>query len=465
MRRRLRIVHPYVGDRNLTHFGGIFLIQRFCQKLEMRAHLRRMVHSSNLRRNRYQPADLVLAIVYALILGFPRLRKTKILQGNGAFQQIVGFGSYPHASSLRRFLKRIPPEINQGIGQVHDHLRQVVFCLPHPRSSLLFDFDSSVLTVYGRSIEGAEVGYNPHRHGARSYRPLLCFESRTHDFWHGILRPGNMTDRMGTVVFLNECLAKVPRQVYRLRLRADAGFFGREFLEALEVAKIGYVIVAPETIPLRRKIAALSYRQFRTEWEAAEFQYQSYGWDRPRRFVAIRHPLPEKETAQMSLIPSERYRYHVYVTNLPLRADKVWHFYCRRANVELNIRELKEHYALSKIPTKSYVGNQAYFTLLLLAYNIVNWFKRLCLPASYQTATVETIRTEFLVLPARLVNIGNRNVLKLPAEYLTQQLIDNITSRIERLRPCAAGHFAEKSVRKEAGKHVFARSPAHTGRI
>jgi hypothetical protein len=44
---------------------------------------------------------LVLAILYALIAGIHRLSKTKILQGNGAFQQIIGLEKFPYASSLR----------------------------------------------------------------------------------------------------------------------------------------------------------------------------------------------------------------------------------------------------------------------------------------------------------------------------------------------------------------------------
>jgi len=48
----------------------------------------------------YHPVELILAILYALIAGIPRLSKTKILQGNGAFQQIIGLKKFPYASSL-----------------------------------------------------------------------------------------------------------------------------------------------------------------------------------------------------------------------------------------------------------------------------------------------------------------------------------------------------------------------------
>ena len=196
MPKGLRILHISLGERNLTHFGGIFLIHQFCKKLRLKWYLQKQV-SFPQRSGYYHPVELVLAILYALIAGIHRLSKTKILQGNGAFQQIIGLEKFPYASSLRRFLKRVNPQVIQGISKLHDQLRLKMFYLPKPRTSLLFDFDSSVLTLYGKFIEGAEVGYNPHKRGARSYHPLLCFEYHSRDFWHGLLRPGNVYTSSG----------------------------------------------------------------------------------------------------------------------------------------------------------------------------------------------------------------------------------------------------------------------------
>jgi hypothetical protein len=434
MPKGLRILHLSLGERNLTHFGGIFLIHQFCKKLRLKWHLQKQVHFYQ-RSTYFHPVDLILGIIYALIAGIHRLSKTKILQGNGAFQQIIGLKKFPYASSLRRFLKRADPKVNQNINKVHDHLRLKMFYLPRPRTSLLFDFDSSVLTLYGKLIEGAEVGYNPHKRGARSYHPLLCFEAHSRDFWHGILRPGNVYTSFGSPEFLKECLMKIPPGIYRIRVRADSGFFDHKFIEPLDQEGIGYVIVAKMTRPIKNKIGNLRYHRFKEDWSAAEFFYQPFHWKKPHRFVVIRRLLPEKDSEQLTLFTLKRYAYQVFVTNLPLQPEKIWYFYRPRAAIETIIRELKESYALAKIPTNNFQANQLYFHLLLLAYNIVNWFKRLCLPPKFQNATLETIRTEFLVLPARLVKAQNRNVLKLPMEYISKQTLDYIIKNIEKLKP------------------------------
>ena len=434
MPKGIRVLHLSVGERNLTHFGGIFLIHQFCKKLKLKWHLQNYVKFPYYHR-RYHPVELILAIIYALIAGINRLSKTKILQGNGAFQQIVGLKTYPYSSSLRRFLKRVNPKTIQGINKVHDHLRLKMFYLPRAQTSILFDFDSSVLTLYGKLIQGAKIGYNPHKRGARSYHPLLCFESHTRDCWHGVLRPGDAYTSTGSAEFLKICLSKLPPYIYRIRLRADSGFFDRKFIEPLEEAKIGYCIVAKMTPPIKRKVGILRYHRFKKDWAAAEFLYQPYRWKKPHRFVVIRRPLPKKDSEQLTLFTLKRYAYQTFVTNLSLKAEKIWYFYKPRATIEVLIRELKESFALGRIPTNNFQANQAYFSLLLFAYNIVNWFKRLCLPPRFQKATLETIRTEFLVLPARLVKSGSKNILKLPAEYISEQTLNHIIQKIKKIKP------------------------------
>jgi len=433
MPKGLRKIQIIVGEKHLTHFGGIFLIHWFCKKLRLKWYLQTYVKFSQ-RFSHYHPAEMVLAIIYALIAGIHRLSRTKILQGNGSFQQIVGLKTYPYSSSLRRFLKRTEPRTIQGINKVHDSLKLKMFYLPRPRTSLLFDFDSTVYTIYGDFIEGAEVGYNPHKKGARSYHPLLCFESHRKEFWHGILRPGDVYTSAGSVEFLEECLVKVPPYVYRIRVRADAGFFDHKFIEPLDEKKIGYAIVAKITSTIRNKLEGLQYHKFKKDWESAEFYYTPMGWKSSHRFVVIRRPLPEKDSQQSTLFTLKRYSYQVFVTNLSMKPENVWYFYRGRAAIEIYIRELKENYALAKIPTNNFQANQTYFYLLLFAYNLVNWFRRICLPQKFQNATLQTLQTELLVLPARLVTVHNKNVLRLPAEYISEQELNHIIQKIEKMK-------------------------------
>ena len=129
-----------------------------------------------------------------------------------------------------------------------------------------------------------------------------------------------------------------------------------------------------------------------------------------------------------------RYAYSAFVTNLDLQPWRVWKTYQARANVERSVRELLSYFSLNKIPTQEWVANVAFLQLLLLAYNLVHWFKRLCLPQPYGAATVETIRNEFLALPAKLTKQGSRNVLQLPKDYPHRKIFLEAARQIEKLR-------------------------------
>ena len=93
------------------------------------------------------------------------------------------------------------------------------------------------------------------------------------------------------------------------------------------------------------------------------------------------------------------YSYEALVTNLTSEPLHRWRFYNRRARAELIIRELKYAYALGKIPTNDFQANEAYFQVGLLAYNLLNGFKRLCVPPHLQRATLQRLRQRLFVVP------------------------------------------------------------------
>jgi len=290
-------------EQGLTHFGGMFLFHRFCKILGLRRRLQRYVPFPRERINHYQPVDLLLAILYAMVAGLPRLSKTRILQYNGAFQHLVGLRGFPHPSRLTRWLRQWSEVELEGLLKVHEWLRLQLFYEPRPRTSLTFDLDSTVLTLYGWQIEGAKIGYNPKKPRRPSYHPLLCFEGHTQDCWYGWLRPGDTHQASGARIFLERCLGRIPERIYRLRVRGDAGFFDHEVTGLLDERRIGYAIVARLTQPIQRRLPGLRFHPFRERWESAEFRYQPHGWPAPARFVVVRRPLPDDPIERAQLTP------------------------------------------------------------------------------------------------------------------------------------------------------------------
>jgi hypothetical protein len=138
MPRPLRKITVFFDERHLTHFAGMLLIQRFCQKMGLRRLLQRHLRPAPRFRD-FQPADMILAILYAIIAGMDRVNETQILQYTGSFQKVVGLDSFPNQTAIRKFLKRLTPKHIRQIAQLHELLRQRFFDRPHKRTSLVFD--------------------------------------------------------------------------------------------------------------------------------------------------------------------------------------------------------------------------------------------------------------------------------------------------------------------------------------
>ena len=427
------VIISFTGN-SLTHFGGIYLLQSFFKQLKLRKQLRHYLQFIQ-RNNRYTIAEEIFAIVYPISLGLGRIETSHLLKHNGVFQYLTGLPTYPNPTTLRRFLLRMAPLALPKLRNFHDRLLLSMILKPEPPTRVIFDLDSTVLILYGKQ-EMARIGYNPKKWGRPSYHPLLCFNGITKDFWHGELRPGDTHTATGTVELLKASFAKLPPSVKIVIIRADKGFYDHETVEYLETNKALFVIVAKLTGPVKRRISTLSYQVHSSGLETAEFIYQPTRWKKEYRFIVVRRPIPEDPTEQLTLFSMGKYSYQVLVTNMKLTPLHTWRFYNGRAAVELIIKELKGDYPLGKIPTKHFAANQVYFHTLLFSYNLINWFKRLCLPTEFQNMTLRSLRTRLLLIPSELIKSGgNRKILKLPANFLYKDALQYAIKKIEKFNP------------------------------
>src|SRR5512137_1148357 len=58
-------------SKNLTHFGGVYLLHLFFKRIELRHHLYRNIKFAQ-RNNRYTAAEEMLALIYPISLGLGR---------------------------------------------------------------------------------------------------------------------------------------------------------------------------------------------------------------------------------------------------------------------------------------------------------------------------------------------------------------------------------------------------------
>ena len=429
MRRSPRHLEITCNHAGLTHFGGISFLHEFIRVLQLRDFLAR--HLAYPRRNSdYSVSQMLLALIYPIILGLDRIETAKLLRANGTFQYLTGLPSFPDPQSLRRFLRNAPALLREQLHRVNDRLLERFIHLPEHRSRLIFDLDSTVLTVFGHQ-QGAEVGYNPRYRGKRSYDPLLCLEANSSFLWDVELRRGDAGTWAGSEELLACCFHSTPSDIRELRVRADAGFGYGPVLDMLEARLAQYAVVARMIPSLKRALRGLRFEPMNLRWEIAEFEHRPHGWPHARRCIVARKKIEESDP-EPTLFTLERYAYRAWHTNLPLTPAGVWHFYDGRAGMEPRIREIREDYALRKIPTHAFAANALYLEVIRFTYNLVTAFQRTCLPEEWQSLTLSKLRHRLFWLPGELTRPQNRPTLRLVNSPFIAIWAEKILHRVRR---------------------------------
>ena len=217
-----------------------------------------------------------------------------------AAQELLPGHPVPDPTTLGRFLS----SFNLGhVCQLNRALDEF-FARVHPlldRERVTLDLDSTLVEHHGPV--GSRQGTRGTYAGKVAWHPLLCFVAETGEWLHGKLRNGHAAPSTGARRFLGERLRRVPAAT-ELYLRADEGFFGKDFLADLERREITYAVGAPLIASVRARIGEIPARDwqpssYRHGSEVASFLWRPKTWEKGRRFVVRRDPVEEGE--QLSL--------------------------------------------------------------------------------------------------------------------------------------------------------------------
>jgi hypothetical protein len=418
--RRRKVIRVGKADvsftgKDVTSHGGMALVAQAIESFGVRQALQTFSTRFS-PGNIHGTAHLLEQVIALRIIGGEALSDTQILDET-ALCALFGWQGVAHPTTFSRRLEGFGYQSNLALQKLVTHLSNLT-ATDGPR---LISIDSTVSTAHGFSMEGARIGYNPHKPGRPSYHPLLAVDVNKRSVVDGYLRPGDAASGNGLVGFIGKIMAETTSKPGELIFRLDKGLTSGAALDTIEEAGASYVAKAKLTRPLMAKISSIKkWRSIGGGVFAANIRYQPQGWKQARRFCVIElNTEPKKPDPQMELFDCEimEGRYQVVVTNLKLKAENVWRLYNKGAVVEQVIEELKNDFAALNIRTKHFFANDALFITGLIAYNLINCIKRLALPKPYKTARLKRIALLFLNLGANVVKHGRRLCIKIARDY------------------------------------------------
>jgi hypothetical protein len=405
--------HISFTGKAVTSSAGMALVSRALDTFAIRDQLDTIFTA--LDEDRKYPTSTFLQQLVALrILGGDAISDAAILD-EPAIKAMFGWEAVAHPTTFARRLKSLGWRHNLALESIVTGLSQRV---TKPGAQFVA-IDSTVTTVFGQQIEGAERGYNPHKPGRNSYHPLLAVDVDSRSVVDGYLRPGSCASNDGLDGFIRKLVAEADRPGKEIIFRLDKGLTSGAVLDTIEELKAGYVGKVKLTSTIMGRISGIkNWRSIGGGCFAANFRAQLEGWSRPRRFAVIeRHLPPAKPSPQLALFDMFEGRYEVVVTNQHLKAENVWRLYNQGAVVEQVIEEIKNDYAATGIRTSEFWANDALFLTGLIAYNLLNCIRRLALPKGLRTARIKRIGLLLLHMPANVVCRSRQLLIKIKRDH------------------------------------------------
>jgi len=416
--------------KNLTRFGGTGLIRRYFKRIGISGYL----EGVEVKKDRGYAADqMFLSILYGILLGLNRPYHMMELVTDKVFQKVASLDGFPTQSTISRFFQGMRMAISRQIYHInYSLLMKIRGGFKGFFNGITADLDSHVTPVYGHQ-QRTKRGYNPKKKGRKSFHPILCFIGETRDFLAGKLRSGDHHTSYNAKGFLCSIIKALPVGIKRLR--ADSGFFSIEFIKWLKKKGIEFFIA----VPLQQWVQQIILSQGR--WESigrgiwAKEIFLPLGKSGSCRLVVIRKKVGkgEKPKKQLSLIKGDDaiYDYQVIATNSAKSCIEVWRFYNKRANCENFIKEGIYSFGLDNIVSHSWAGNNCWFQLVMLGYNLMNWFKEEVILQGNKKSFGEGIRRKFFLIPGKLIYSARQYILKLERSWCYRKEYELALARLE----------------------------------
>jgi hypothetical protein len=132
--------------------------------------------------------------------------------------------------------------------------------------------------------------------------------------------------------------------------------------------------------------------------------------------------------------------YWIVATNIPkeqLDANRVILFHNKRGEMERLIGEFKHHFNMDHLPCGQFSANSLYFTIGVLAYNIVQLIKQVALGKEWMKKSIRTLRYRLFHLAGRLIHHARYLIVRIacPAEDFERFIIAHAKLRFAPLVP------------------------------
>lgn len=373
----------------------------------------------------YMPFEHMQPLLLMLHSGGRVLDDLRMIQTDKAIKETLKIKRMPISESVGKWITRHGLHGVYGIESINRKLLQRH--LKTVDEPLVLDIDASVIF----SQKSTAVATYKMQSG---YTPMVGHINGGYVL-HSEFRSGNIAPADNNLTFVKRCEAQLPKDKKLQYLRADSASYQAKLFDYCEENGITYTIGGN----LDRSVYA-NIKEIK-EWEViqtkegtahhlkeevGEFIHTMTHTSHAFRMVVVKKSVTPMLPSLWEMLSEEeklalaQERYHVIATNADesICAQEVVRFYRKRGDTSENqIKELKNGFNLSYLPSSNFISNAFYFQIGVLAYNLFILFKQM-LQTSWQRHTVATIRYKLYRLAGKVIKHSRQTILKVQEEFV-----------------------------------------------
>jgi len=377
--------------------------------------------------NGYTPFEFIYPLVLMLHSGGRVLDDIKEIRLDTALSVLLKMDNIPTASAFTKYLHKHNTIGEDGVRKINkQYLKRFLKSIKN--EELILDIDATFIEAHKNT---AKWSYKD----APGYMPMVGHINGGYvidvDF-----REGNEAPASKNLEFIKQCEDQLPYGVKFDRFRADSASYQAEIFNYCDKkeGKILFTVTAKKDTSVFKSIKSIEdkdWEQFSKREKVSEFIHTMKDTNNAFRMIVIKKditpmlPTMEDYISDEVMIQYQNEIYYCIATNdNDLSAEDIIKLHRQRGETSENkIKELKNGFNMSYLPTSNTQANAFYFAIGTLAYNLFLLFKQI-LDSSFKKHTVKTIRYKLYNIAGKVVSHARKLTLKVNEQF--KELLQNI---------------------------------------
>jgi len=371
------------------------------------------------RNNGYSAFEFIFPLILMLHSGGRFLDDIREIKVDEALTTLLKIKNIPTANAFSKYLRKHGIKGEDGMRKINKKFLKR-FLKSIENEKLILDIDATFIEAHKNT---AKWSYKD----APGYMPMVGHINGGYvidvDF-----REGNEAPASKNLEFIKQCTLQLPAGKKFDRFRADSASYQASIFNYCDKENILFTVTAKKNTNVFNSIKDIrdeEWQQYSKREQIAEFTHTMQDTDNAFRMIVIKKditptlPTMEEYISDEVMMQHQDEIYYCLATNdNDLTPQEIIKLHRQRGETSENkIKELKNGFNMSYLPSSNMQANAFYFQIGTLAYNLFLLFKQI-LDKNLQKHTVKTIRYKLYNIAGKVISHARSTILKVNKEFI-----------------------------------------------